>query len=47
MHKLMIEVKKVLWQGFGWICALNRWPVQEHAQTSFCPIARQVLQYLA
>ena len=35
----MIEVKKCLGKGFGWICALNRWSVQEHAQTSFCPVA--------
>ena len=43
----MIEVKKCFGKGFGWICALNRWSVQERAQTSFCPVARQVLHYLA
>ena len=32
----MIEVKKCFGKGFGWICALNRWSVQERAQTSFC-----------
>jgi len=30
----MIEVKKCFGKGFGWICALNRWSVQECAQTS-------------
>jgi hypothetical protein len=43
----MIEVKKCFGKGFGWICALNWWSVQERAQTSFCPIASQVLHYLA
>jgi hypothetical protein len=43
----MIEVKSALAKVFGWICALNRWSVQERAQTSFCPVARQVLHYLA
>jgi len=43
----MIEVRKCFGKGFGWICALNRWSVPERAQTSFCPIARQVLHYLA
>ena len=31
----MIEVKKCFGKGFGWICALNKWSVQECAQTSF------------
>ena len=39
----MIEVKKCFGKGFGWICALNRWSMQERAQNSFCPIAYQVL----
>jgi hypothetical protein len=43
----MIKVKKFFGKGLGWICALNRWSVQERGQTSFCPVARQVLQYLA
>jgi hypothetical protein len=43
----MNEVKKCSGKGFGWICALNRWSVQERAQTSVCPIGRQVLHYLA
>jgi hypothetical protein len=43
----MIEVKKGLGKGFDWIRALNRWSVQERAQTSFCPVARQVLHYFA
>jgi len=43
----MIEVKKCFGKGFGWICALSRWSAQERAQTNFCPIARQVLHYLA
>ena len=41
------EVKKSFGEGYGWIRALNRWSVQERAQTSFCPEARQVLHYLA
>jgi len=47
MQSCMIEVKKCFGKGFGWIGALNRWSVQKRAQTSFCPIARQVLHYLA
>jgi len=43
----MIKINKCFGKGFGWICALNRWSVQERAQTSFCPIARQILHYLA
>ena len=43
----MIELKKCFGKGFGWICALNRWSVQERTQTSFCPTAHQVLHYLA
>ena len=43
----MIEVNKCFGTGFGWICALNRWSVQERVQTSFCPLARQVLHCLA
>jgi len=43
----MIEVYKCFGKGFGWICALNRWSVQERAHNSFCPIACQVLHYLA
>ena len=43
----MIEVRKCFGKGFGWICALHRWSVQERVQTSFCPTARQVLHYLA
>jgi hypothetical protein len=43
----MVEVKKCFGKGFGWICALNKWSVQERVQTSFYPIARQVLHYLA
>ena len=46
MHKLF-EFKKCFGKRFGWIYALNRWSVQECAQISFCPIARQVLNYLA
>ena len=37
MHKLQIEVKKCFGKGFGWICALNKWSVQECTQTSFLP----------
>jgi hypothetical protein len=47
MHKLHEWSKKGLGKRFGWICALNRWSVQERAQTSFCPKARQILHYLA
>jgi len=47
MHKLHDWSKKCFGKGYGWICALNRWSVQERAQTSFCPVARQVLHYLA
>ena len=47
MHKLHDWSKKCFGKGFGWICALNKSSVQERAQTSFCPIARQVLHYLA
>ena len=43
----MNEVNKCFGKGFGWICALNRWSVQERAHTSFCPIACQVLHDLA
>ena len=43
----MIKVKKCFGKGFGLTCALKRWSVQERAQTSFCPVARQILQYLA
>jgi hypothetical protein len=43
----MNEVKKCFGKGFGWICALNRWSVQERAHISFCPITLQVLIYLA
>ena len=39
MHKLHDEVKKCFGKGFGWICALNRWSVQERAHISFCPVA--------
>ena len=39
----MNEVKMCVGKGFGWICAINRWPVQERAQISFCPITLQVL----
>ena len=46
MHKLHEWSKKMLWQRF-WICALNRWSVRERVLTSFCPIACQVLHYLA
>ena len=46
-HKLHEWSKKCSGKDFGWICALNRWSVQECAQTSFCPVARQVLHYLA
>jgi len=35
------------WIKPGWICALNRWSVQECAHFSFCPIACQVLLNLA
>ena len=42
----MNEVKKCCGEGFGWICALNRW-VQECAHISSCPITCQVLNYLA
>jgi hypothetical protein len=37
----MNEIKKCFDAVFGWICALNRWSVQEHAQTSFCPVTPQ------
>ena len=30
----MIEVNNCFGKGYGWICALNRWSVQERAQTS-------------
>ena len=43
----MIELKNCLGKGVGWICALNRWSGQERAQTSFCPLARPVLNYMA
>ena len=43
----MNEVEMCFGKGFGCICALNRWSVQERTQTSFCPIACQVLHYLA
>ena len=43
----MIEVKKCFGKSFGWICALNRWLVQERAHNSFYPITLQVLNYLA
>jgi len=33
----MIEVKKGFGKGSGWICALNRWSVQECVQTKFLP----------
>ena len=42
-----MKVKKCFGKGFGWIRALNRWSVQEHAHISFCPITLQVLIYLA
>ena len=38
----MNEVKKRFGKIFGWICALNRWSVQERAHISFCPIILQV-----
>ena len=47
----MIEVKSALAKvlaGFVHLtCALNRWSVQERAQTSLCPVDRRVLHYLA
>jgi len=43
----MNKVKKCFSKGFGWICALNRWSVQERTHISFCPIALQVFTYLA
>ena len=45
-HCIMLklhEVKKGFGKGFGWICALNRRPVQERAHVSFCPITLQEL----
>jgi hypothetical protein len=33
----LIEGKKCFGKGIGWICALNKWSVQE--QTGFCPVA--------
>ena len=30
----MNEVKKCFGKGFGWICALNRWSMQERAHNS-------------
>ena len=38
----MNEVKKSFGKCFGWICALNRWPVQERAH-QFLPIALQAV----
>jgi hypothetical protein len=43
----MNEVKTCFGKGFGWICALYRWLVQECAYISFCPKSLQVLNYLA
>jgi hypothetical protein len=40
----MNKVKKCFGKGFGWICALNIWSVQERAQTSFCPITLESAQ---
>ena len=39
----MNEVKKCLGKGFGWICTLNRWSVQEDVHLGFCPMTLQVL----
>ena len=43
----MNEVKKCFGKSFGWICALNRWSVQERAHIIFCPTTLQVLNYPA
>ena len=45
-NSYIYEVKKCFGKGFGWICALNRWSVQERAHISFCPKTLQVLIYL-
>jgi hypothetical protein len=33
----MNEVRECFGKGFGWICALNRWSVQERVRVSFLP----------
>ena len=43
MHKCMNEGKMCFGNGFGWICALNRWLMQERVQTNFCPITFHAL----
>jgi hypothetical protein len=32
----MNEANSCFGKGFGWICALHRWSVQERAHISFC-----------
>jgi len=32
----MNDVEKCFGKGFGWICAINRWSVPEHAHISVC-----------
>jgi hypothetical protein len=39
-------IEKLLWQRF-WLDLCTRWSVQERVQTSFCPIAHQVMHYSA